>query len=354
MEYLKMNTVTEVEVYSPSRHDLRFVALLRKLHGLLRVPPSIDSSLYTPPTMRRWFTRMFCRVAPDIVIMNYVHWDGLLKQSRSKRTVYAIDMHDLVTLNTQMRQALRKYLPKPPINADTVDSEVLDEEFFAALHLSADPKEFRIYDKYDYTISISSKEAGIVKENTRKTKTILIPMTQEPSYITNRYRGSALFPTGPNPFNTQGYLYFAKRVLPKVLHKAPSFSLQVTGTCCKYVTPVEGIVLSGFVPDLNVAYESSQFVVCPVLGGTGQQVKIVEAMAHGLPVIASRYPSEGSPIEHGVNGLVANNADEFAEYVIKLWKDRDLCTKLGQAARETIVAKFSRTQLLEGLSVLVA
>lgn len=77
-------------------------------------------------------------------------------------------------------------------------------------------------------------------------------------------------------------------------------------------------------------------------------------MAHGVPVIALRAAAESSPIRHEVNGLVANNAEEFADCVIRLWNDEKLCHQLGEAARDTIATEFSRLRLIEGLSLLVS
>ncbi|RLI32452.1 hypothetical protein DRO56_03500 [Candidatus Bathyarchaeota archaeon] len=229
----------------------------------------------------------------------------------------------------------------------------MEEDFFKKLNLTVELEEFQIYDKYHFTIAISPKEAEIINQNTHRTRIVYIPMTQEPYYISNSYTGPALFPTGPNPFNVHGYLYFIKKVLPRVIKKAPSFSLQVTGAICRDVLPVEGISLCGFVPDLKSLYKSAKFVVCPVWGGTGQQVKIVEAMAHGVPVIASKHAAEASPIQHNVNGLIANDAEEFADYVVQLWYDKETCYRLGHAARETIASDFSRARLVEKLSSII-
>jgi glycosyltransferase involved in cell wall biosynthesis len=260
---------------------------------------------------------------------------------------------DLLSLNRRMWRALEKLLPPPPINPADVADEILQEDFFQKLKLTVDPEEFRIYDQYSYTLAISQKEAEIIKNNTSRTKVVHIPMTQDPVQVANDYSGPALFPTGPNHYNTQGYLYFAKRVLPAVLGKDPSFCLQVTGYCGTQVVPEEGIQLSGFVPDMESLYKSARFLVCPVFGGTGQQVKVVEAMAHGVPAIALRVAAARSPITHGVNGLIADNAEEFAEHVLRLWKDPALCAQLGDAARNTIAQEFSRTRLIEGLSTMV-
>ena len=108
-----------------------------------------------------------------------------------------------------------------------------------------------------------------------------------------------------------------------------------------------------FVDNLHDLYKSSRFFICPVFGGTGQQVKIVEAMAHGLPVVALEYAAHHSPLKHGMNGLVAKNIEEFAEHVVRLWNDRSLCRKLGAEARQTIATEFSREKLIRGLASLV-
>jgi glycosyltransferase involved in cell wall biosynthesis len=129
--------------------------------------------------------------------------------------------------------------------------------------------------------------------------------------------------------------------------------LQVTGYCSDRVAAEDNVVRGGFVPDLVPVYERARFLVCPVFGGTGQQVKIVEAMAHGLPVVALRRVADRSPLLHGVNGLVAECAEEFAQHVIRLWHDTELCRRLGTAARETVAAEASRGRLLDALSALV-
>jgi hypothetical protein len=353
IESLRMNWGLDVRVHKASILDITFTGLLYGAYYCMKKNPPFNSVFYSPPGMRRWFARILHEISPDVVFITYTYWDSLLNHQRFKSVLRIIDTH-LVTLDDRMRQALKKHLSSLPIGADEIEDEVLKENFFEKLGLTVHPDEFRIYDRYDYTIVISQIEADIIKQNTHKTKVSLIPMTQEPCYIPNRYTGPALFPTGPNPFNIQGYLYFVKRVLPLVRRRVNSFYLQVTGYCCDHVRPEEGIMLSGFVPDLKAVYELSKFVVCPVFGGTGQQVKIVEAMAHGVPVIALRAAAESSPIRHSVNGLVADNAYEFAEYVIQLWKDEELCRQLGDAARETIAAEFSRSRLIEGLSLIVS
>jgi glycosyltransferase involved in cell wall biosynthesis len=107
---------------------------------------------------------------------------------------------------------------------------------------------------------------------------------------------------------------------------------------------------AGYADDFRSVLAEAAFLVCPVFGGTGQQVKIVEAMAHGLAVVALRDAAERSPLEHGISGLVADTAEEFAEHVLTLWKDRALCRALGQAARRVVTEQLSEGRLMDALT----
>ena len=353
IETLNANFGVNVHVYEGTMLDLKFKKLVRNLYRILKRNPPINSLRHSPPGMRRWFKGVFTKISPDIVIISYAYWDRLLDQRMRRMAVCVIDSLDLLTLNMQMRQALQRFITISPITVDEVDDRILEEDYFEKINLVTHRQELRVYDKYDYTIAISPFEANIIGESVQKTKVLFIPMTHEIYRICNSYSGPALYPTGPNLFNIQGYLYFMKKVLPMVRRKAPSFCLEVTGSICKHVASESGIVLRGFVPSLKALYKSSKFLVCPILGTTGQQVKIVEAMAHGVPVIALKSAAEGSPIRHGLNGMVANNAEEFADYVLQLWNNKELCRRLGHAARNTIVTEFSRARLVEQLSLII-
>jgi len=353
---LKKMGVRDVRLYRPTLLDYGLVAPVYKVQTLLNRRPSVDSRLYSPPWMQRWFNRVLTETNPATVYMNYAYWDGLIDHDKlsSKRRI--IHTHDLISLNVRLQQTLSPYLTKSSISTLVAESPVLAEGYFDSLHLQADPKEVRIYDRYDYTVAVSASEAEYIRQHTEKTTVLMSPIVQEPNPIANTYDGAALFTLSQNMFNLHGYLYFVKRVLPSILERLPAFSLHVTGSWYKHLSPYpqEGIVVRGFVSDLEAEYWQARFFVCPVFGGTGQQVKIVEAMAHGLPVVALARTARNSPIEHGANGLVANNAEEFAQYVIQLWSDRALCKRLGEAARMTIAAQFSRGRLIEALTMMLS
>jgi glycosyltransferase involved in cell wall biosynthesis len=342
----------KVLIYEPNFVDWKISGFFTRFYKLGIVEEPLDSILKTPIGMQRWFTNLIKEISPDIVLTSYCFWDRLLKHKKLT-AISVVDTIDLYTINIQMHLAVSQYMPAPPIKIEEVNDRILQEDFFENLSFQATPEELEIYDRYDRTIAIARNEFEIIEKNTKKTSVSLIPMTQDPCYLDNQYTDLPIFTTGPNIFNTQGYLYFVKRVLPQVLAKIPEFELQVTGACCDKVTGTQGIKLSGFVPDLNAVYKQAKFLICPVFGGTGQQVKIVEAMAHGLPAVVLQAAAKMSPLEHGVNGFIARNATEFAEYVIQLWQDPELCRKFGTAARAKIASEYSAQFLLEQLSLVL-
>ncbi|GBF80946.1 glycosyltransferase family 4 protein [Aphanothece sacrum] len=356
IDALKKKFVKDVLIYHPNKWDSYSIKLNQKFYTFLKINPPLNSGINSPIGICLWSSKIIREIVPDIIFMNYCYWDKLINHREFQSIRRVIETHDLVTINTKMRDIISPYLSNKFIKANRIDDELLKENFFEVLNLQTDEEEYKIYDQYQTTIAISSTEKNLIEQNTNKTKVILLPMTQEPCYLSNQYQDSALFPIGPNLFNIQGYFYFTQKVLPQILQEIPSFSWQVTGNFqFKLIPkPEERVIIRGFVPDLKKVYELSSFVISPVIGGTGQQVKIVEAMAHGLPVIALKQRAENSPINHGINGFIANNAEEFADYVKQLWQDRTLCRKLGKAAQETIAANFSRELLTEKLLLIIS
>lgn len=350
--WLRELGVQAVHVYRPPAWIAKGKAALAKVYWAFnrragKSPTvAVDSAWFSPPGMRRWFAALARAIRPDAVLMNYAYWDGLLDAVRDLPGVRIIDTLDLVSHNTAMRLKLEPLLPRP-LRVETTPDAIVREDFFTRLALEASPKEFAIYDRYEHTLAISPHEATTIAKRAPRTTVHYTPMTQRPVALTNTYDGPALYAASTTALNIQGYLYFVKRVLPLVRREVPDLVLHVTGGLAKALQdiPMDGVVLRGFVPDLAEEYARASFAICPLIGRTGQQIKIVEAMAHGVPVVALRATAEGSPIEHGVSGFVADNAEEFARYVLRLWRDRVFCAKLGSAARARIAAEYAPDQL---------
>ena len=345
VRYLHDELGVDGMIYEDTETDRQFVGSEISINA-----GGVNWDVFTPPGMVENFRRLFIKLKPDITIINYAYWAGLAQEDEFNCALKVIDTHDLVTLNTRMEQLAGAYLKDPPYSPQNVDSSLLEEHFYRKRGLEVAPEEYQIYDLFDYTIAVSKLETRAIREHTSYTRAVNIPITSPVVEVTNSYGGAPVFVMGDNPFNIQGYLFFVAKILPVVKSRLAGFQVNVSGEATRKLLPAEGIQLLGYVPDLTPLYADAMFAICPVMGGTGMPVKVIEAMAHGLPVIAMRSTGQEIPIEHGETGFIAEDAAEFADYILRLHSDRALCHKMGQAARNAIAQHFSEQVLLQKLS----
>ncbi len=81
------------------------------------------------------------------------------------------------------------------------------------------------------------------------------------------------------------------------------------------------IIYKGYVKDIDKYYMGTDCFICPITLGTGIKTKIVEAIAHGLPVIACRKSGEGFTdieLEKQLHLIDNYNWNAFADAMLKL------------------------------------
>ena len=353
INWLRDHGATDVRIYEETWFDHLFVRCIAKFDRITRRRRPLLSVSYTPPGMCWWLARELRLLSPRATVMVYAIWDRLLTGSRHIAGTRIIDTIDLVSVNKKMRCALEQTVSKTTEGwHDSFNEASLNENFYESFDVTPDIKEFKVYDRYDYTVAISENEATTIRRYTEKTRVVYIPMTEEVCSLDNHHDGDALFTMGENVFNRQGCHYFVHRVMPMILEVLPDFHLAITGAGQTSLPPQDHVTHLGFVPDLREVYRHARFLVCPVFGGTGQLIKVVEAMAHGLPVIILDAALKRARVEHGVDGFVARNAQEFSEYVCTLWTDPERCRLMGRAAQKSVTRNFSRDRLRATLSTM--
>lgn len=102
-----------------------------------------------------------------------------------------------------------------------------------------------------------------------------------------------------------------------------------------------GVRVTGFVPDLEIYYSNADVVVAPLTAGSGTRIKLLEALARGLPVVTSSAGAAGLDVHDGVHLLVANSPGETARAVLRLAHDHALGERLGGEARRLVRRRYS-------------
>ena len=353
IEHLHSMGIKSVHIYHETIFDRMECKIAWIFYRILQKIPPVDSVIYSPFGMSHWFHKLQSEVMPDVIWINYAFWDSVIDKKNLDKITRVIDYLDFVSSNVRMSSTISDHISRNSEGYDEIDDELLNENYFSDPGFSIDPKELQILNNYDVILAITQYEAEIIRHQGHN-NVIHIPVTYEITNNENKYDGPVVFVAGQNAFNIQGYFYFVNKVLPLILQEVPTFRVQIIGSLTKSkFRSRTGAELLGYVDDLDKFYNGARFFICPVIGGTGQQIKIIEAMAHGLPVVATSYSAKTSPIIHGVNGYIAKTPVEFKDFCVRLWQNPELCQTLGNNARLTIKENFSNEILVRRLSEII-
>lgn len=90
---------------------------------------------------------------------------------------------------------------------------------------------------------------------------------------------------------------------------------------------------------------AADIAVVPIRFGGGTRIKILEAFAHGLPVVSTTVGCEGLDVIDGQHLLVADDPAAFAAACLRLSEDAELRTRLVTAAAELWKSRYRWTVL---------
>jgi glycosyltransferase involved in cell wall biosynthesis len=158
----------------------------------------------------------------------------------------------------------------------------------------------------------------------------------------------AVTPTGPptvvfvahfaRAINEDAARWLLRDVWPRVRDAVPDARLSLVGrdvsaTLAADVEAHPGVTAVGFVADMSVALASAHVAVAPLLQGAGVKFKTVEALLHGVPVVATSVGAEGIEIPELFAGVV-DSPEGFARAVIGALTDTETARERAARAQE--------------------
>ncbi len=137
--------------------------------------------------------------------------------------------------------------------------------------------------------------------------------------------------------NSDGCIWFVNEILPLVRRDHPRARFTIVGS---HPTPdvlalanVEGVTVTGFVPDTRDFLARGAISVAPLRIARGIQNKVLEAMAMGLPVVGTTCATQGVDGVPERDYLVRDDAAGFAQAVSTLLADPGAANAFGTRAR---------------------
>ncbi|MBW4688736.1 MAG: glycosyltransferase family 4 protein [Komarekiella atlantica HA4396-MV6] len=151
-----------------------------------------------------------------------------------------------------------------------------------------------------------------------------------------------------NLANIDAVCFFSNEVLPKIQKDYPKTTFDIVGS---HPTPEvlalqekPGINVTGRVPSMVEYLHKSTICVVPMRTGFGIKNKTLEAMAAGVPVVASDRGLEGLSVDGASKSLRALRANKPAEYVntiSQLFDNAYLRSELSRNGRQLVETEFT-------------
>jgi len=145
--------------------------------------------------------------------------------------------------------------------------------------------------------------------------------------------------------NIDAVEFLVEKIWPDIKESLPQAQLKIVGFSptkkIKSYSRDASIIVEGNIDDIRKAYQSTHVLLAPIRSGKGTRYKVLEAMATGTPVVATRLGVEGIDIIPGKHALVADKANDLAQETVRVLKNKSLQKKLAQAGKKLVSEKYN-------------
>ena len=203
----------------------------------------------------------------------------------------------------------------------------------------------------DRVLAVSEADAAALRRLVPDVRVTVIPNGIDSELYRPRTETSVpptpeLVFTGTMDFrpNVDAVLWFARRAFPQVKAAAPEVHFSVVGQRphrrLDSLRQDPAVTLTGWVEDPRPFIARAAVYVAPLRMGGGTRLKLLEAMALGKAVVATRLGAEGFPVQHERELLLADTPEEFAATVIALLRSPERREELGRAGRRFVEERY--------------
>lgn len=145
--------------------------------------------------------------------------------------------------------------------------------------------------------------------------------------------------------NQEATEILVKKVWPIIREKNNNVRLWIVGRkipnwITEYQKKDNRIDITESIPDARDAYLAASIMVAPIKGSGGTRLKILEAMAAGLPVVSSRTGVAGLSVKDGVEALISDTNAGLAQKTLSLLNNPKLAKNIGDMAKAHVKKYF--------------
>lgn len=213
----------------------------------------------------------------------------------------------------------------------------------------------------DIVVPISDLESQYMQQYTALDRLIMISNIHYPKVKLNEIpkfeeRTGIIFVGSRHAPNIDAIHYLIDEIMPLVWKSLPEIELNVVGEIDTFISEdrknISNVNFHGFVPDMTHFLLYNKIMVAPLRYGAGVKGKVGQAFEYYLPVITNSMGAEGMSLKDNENALLAENKEEFANQIIKLYQNKELWQKL-QNNSEKSLEPFSIQKLQEKIQIII-
>jgi glycosyltransferase involved in cell wall biosynthesis len=226
--------------------------------------------------------------------------------------------------------------------------------------------EGRVCREADTVIAVSETDAAHLRRLAPGARLLVLPNGVDTTAFAHRQPSArndgradeaptVLF-TGTMDFrpNVDAMLWFAEAIWPRLHAARPGLRCLIVGKApdarlLAAARRQDGLEVIGAVPDVRPFLAQAAVYVVPMRMGSGVRLKVLEAMAAGVPVVSTRMGLEGVAAVPGEHVLLADDPPAFAAAVLRLLADPALAARLAARARELVEERYDWTRLTPAL-----
>jgi glycosyltransferase involved in cell wall biosynthesis len=159
--------------------------------------------------------------------------------------------------------------------------------------------------------------------------------------------------------NLDAMNYFVDEIWPELKSRIPSIRMSLVGRNPpkKFIDLSErdpNFVVHGFVDDVRPYLWDATAYICPIRDGGGTKLKILDALAVGVPLIAQNFSCKGIAVEPNRHVLFASSPKDYVDQVEKILSDSEMCNRLTINGPKFIKDNFSYKNIGRNYSALIS
>ena len=214
---------------------------------------------------------------------------------------------------------------------------------------------------FDVNVVVSEDEGQLVKPSCGNSAICVVPNGVDVQYFTPRPDpgGARLLFCGrlDQMANRGAITYFFQSIWPELSGRMGHLEIDVVGKnppawLMELSQRDQRVHVPGFVDDVRPYFQKATVFVCPITDGGGTRLKILDALAMGMPIVSTSFAASGLALLDELHLLLADTPEDFIAQIARLLMDEGLRHRLALEAAG--IAKETYSWNTIGLSLVAA